>query len=290
MSWDLNDRIERSERGDAYFDYCLWPYDRLSPLRADSLRSSALLYHSFAYAGMPAQMLELCDRLQTNVGPQRTVWGVKWAGEALSWEFYFYDYSRTDRAFSTAKFIEATQGVLTVDVPPADDHPYFMFSVEVDARHLAGQPVEQIDLYVGNPGSAVSSGLCYGHSRAGRDLRNLYFFFNAQQHARPIREKIVENARIPWGQLRLDDILWPDMPAETIVCANKRYSEALYFSRTPVQGLLRFMQRLKFPAPLIEFAAEHGPALQHHYFDVGYDYVPAPGGIEMTKGSYYGLL
>jgi len=74
--------------------------------------------------------------------------------------------------------------MLNVDLPTADDHPYFMFSVEVSAQHIdAEAPVDQIDLYIGNPGSAVSSGICYGLTHSGMELRNFYFFFNARQHA-----------------------------------------------------------------------------------------------------------
>jgi hypothetical protein len=292
-SWELGDRIEPAEAADPPLDYCLWPYDRPAAAAPDALRTSALLYHSFAVAGLSDRMLALCDALQETVGPFGTVWGVKHAGAELSWEFYFYDYNRMERHFGTRDFIEATRGILEVTAPPADGMPYFMFSVEVDARHLSGElPVEQVDVYIGNPGSAVSSGICYGVSPRGVEMRNFYFFFDAPAHFHDIREKIVSNAFVPLRRLRIEDVLWLEMEnAQRVVVANKRYNDGLYFSRIPVNELLFFMKRLAFPAPLIDFAQAHRGSLEHHLFDVGYDYLPSKGeGLDYLKGSYYGVL
>ena len=291
MSWSLAERLQLAEPGDPLRDYCQWPYEPIAPLAPGALRSSALLYHSFEQAGVSERMIALADRLVRHAGQFNTVWGVKWAGGKLSWEFYFYDYRRMDRAFGLAQFIEATRGLLDVRVPLADDRPYFMFSVEIDERHLSGQlPVDQIDLYIGNPGSAVSSGICYGLSRAGLELRNFYFFFNAERHAQDIREKLISNAHVPWPRLRLEEILWPGMAAQTIVIANKRLNDGLYFSRIPVASLRHFLDRLAFPEPIRAFVAAHRGALAHHLWDVGYDYLPGRDGLRLLKGSYYGLL
>lgn len=182
-------------------------------------------------------------------------------------------------------------GAYAVTVPAADDTPYFMYSIEIDSRHLDdGHPVDQLDLYIGNPGSAVSSGICYGHSQKGMELRNFYFFFDAKRHAGDIREKIVSNAHVPWPRLKLDQILWPEMSAQTIVVANKRMNDGLYFSRIPVGDLIHFMQKLNFPPSLTEFARENQSRLAHHLWDVGYDYLPGAKGLDYLKGSYYGIL
>lgn len=291
MTWTLESRLEPSLPTDPGRDYCLWPYERPQPASQDALRSSALLYHSFAMAGVSERMLAFCDRLLARAGRFNTVWGVKCAGGRLSWEFYFYDYRRMDRAFSTRAFIDATRDLLTVTVPAADDTPYFMYSVEIESRHLDdGHPVDQLDLYIGNPGSAVSSGICYGHSQKGMELRNFYFFFDAKRHAGDIREKIVSNAHVPWPRLKLDQILWPEMSAQTIVVANKRMNDGLYFSRIPVGDLIHFMQKLNFPPSLTEFARENQARLAHHLWDVGYDYLPGAKGLDYLKGSYYGIL
>ena len=78
---------------------------------------------------------------------------------------------------------------------------------------------------------------------------------------------------------------------QTIVVANKRHNDGLYFSRISIDQLLLFMERLRFPRELRAFAAEKREAFAHHLFDVGYDYVPdASGEVRYLKGSYYGLL
>lgn len=290
--WRLEDHLHRARRGDPPLDYCLWPYDPPRLPDAQSWQSSALLYHSFAHAGLSGRMIALCDALRARVGPFGTVWGVKCRDGALSWEFYFYDYARMDRRFSIRDFTEATRGILNVDLPPADDRPYFMFSVEVGAEHLAGRPVEQIDLYIGSPDSALTSGICYGLGREGLELRNFYFFFDAARHAQDIRDKIASNAHVPQQRLDLDDVLWPEMAAaQTIVVANKRHNDGLYFSRIGVRELTEFQQRLAMPRGMRDFLTDNAARFSHLLFDVGYDYLPDPeGGLRYLKGSFYGLL
>ena len=90
----------------------------------------------------------------------------------------------------------------------------------------------------------------------------------------------------------MDRIIWPEMDGvQTIVVANKRHSDALYFSRISIDQLILFMGRLRFPRELRDFAAEKRESFAHHLFDVGYDYLPdASGEIRYLKGGYYGLL
>jgi hypothetical protein len=292
-SWTLADRIKPARRSDPSLDYCLWPYDPPALSNADSWQSSALLYHSFEVAGVSDRMIAFCDALQAANGPFKTVWGIKHAGGKLSWEFYFYDYARLDRGFDTRALARATQGIVPITAPlDADQIPYFMYSVELTAQHvIADAPIDQIDIYVGNPGSAVSSGICYGVSEKGRELRNFYFFFNAKDHAEDIRAKIASTAFLGAPDLRMEDILWPQMTAQTIVVANKRHNDSLYFSRIPVAEVVDFLDVLNFPDPLQHFLKENQHRFAHLLFDVGYDWIADPaGGLRYVKGSYYGLI
>lgn len=293
MTWSLADRIELSEPSDPMRDYCQWPYEAPVPAPPGALRSSALLYQSFAIAGQSEKMLAFTDAIAAAAGAFNTVFGVKFAEGRLSWEFYFYDYARTKRRFGTEDFLAAARPHLTVTAPAADDRPYFMFSIEVDERHIdGGEPLDQIDLYIGSPGSEVSTGICYGLTQLGLEMRNIYFFFDAIRHAQDIREKLVENAHVPWSALRLPELLWPEMDARTIVVANKRRNDGIYFSRIGVDALIAFLERLSFPAEIVAFARANRTPLSHHLFDVGYDFSvdPSGQGIIPLKGSYYGLL
>lgn len=293
MPWDLEPRLKRSRPSDPALDYCLWPYESPRPAAPTALRSSALLYHSFSVAGVSERMLDVCDAIRDRFGLFNTVWGVKYSGGHLSWEFYFYDYNRAERRHGVADFLDATRGYLRCSVPPDDGKPYFMFSVEFDDRHACGEAeIDQIDIYMGNPGSNVSSGICYGLSADRYEMRNLYFFFDAVRHHDDIRGKVAATVHLPFCQISMDRIVWPEMDGvQTIVVANKRHNDALYFSRISVDQLVMFMERLRFPGSLSEFVVQNREAFAHHLFDVGYDYLPDENGeIQYLKGSYYGLL
>jgi hypothetical protein len=81
------------------------------------------------------------------------------------------------------------------------------------------------------------------------------------------------------------------MDARTIVVANKRHNDGLYFSRVGVDGLVLFLDRLRFPDSVRAFVGDNRDRFAHLLFDVGYDYLPDEGGgLRLLKGSYYGLL
>ncbi len=293
MSWNLEPYLKQSRPSDPALDYCLWPYEPPCPPAHSALRISTLLYHSFSVAGVSEKMLAVCQAIRDCFGPFKTVWGVKYAGGQLSWEFYFYDYHRAERRLGVADLIHATSGQLHFSMPADDSKPYFMFSVEFDDRHARGKAeIGQVDIYMGNPGSNVSSGICYGLTADGYEMRNLYFFFDAVKHHDDLRGKIASTVHLPFRQIPMDRIVWPEMNGvQTIVVANKRYNDGLYFSRISIDQLIVFMDRLDFPRALRDFMFERRESLAHHLFDVGYDYLPdAKGDIQYLKGSYYGLL
>ncbi|CTQ56510.1 hypothetical protein LP7551_05070 [Roseibium album] len=293
MLWDLAPRLKQSRPSDPALDYCLWPYEPPQPPGPSALRSSALLFHSFAVAGVSDKMLAVCDAIQDRFGLFNTVWGIKHVGGTLSWEFYFYDYHRAERRHGIADFLDATKNYLHCSVPPDDAKPYFMFSVEFDDRHARGEKtIDQVDIYLGNPGSSVSSGICYGLSADACEMRNFYFFFDANEHHDDIRGKVAASIHLPFRQVVMEQIIWPEMEGvQTIVVANKRHNDGLYFSRISADQLLHFMDRLRFPTPLCTFLKENRDAFAHHLFDVGYDYLPDENGeIRYLKGGYYGLL
>ncbi len=292
MSWHLADQIERSRPSDPARDYCLWDYRMPVPPAPGALRSSALLYQSFEAAGVSDRMLAFCAAVQKTWGRFNTVFGVKWGGGQLSWEFYFYDYGRDQRRLGMADFLRGTQGLITSPLIPDDALPYFMFSVEITEAHLTGQPLDQIDIYMGNPGSNVSSGICYGLTEAGLEMRNFYFFFDAASEMEAIRGKITESIHMPYVKVDMDALLWPQMNGvQTIVVANKRHRDGIYFSRIRASQLLHFLERLDFPASSRTFLHDNMAELDHHLYDVGWDFESDDKGrITPVKGSYYGLL
>ncbi|MEM9549608.1 MAG: hypothetical protein AAGA05_00450 [Pseudomonadota bacterium] len=292
VDWAEKAARQHARPSDPALDFCLWPYEPPKAAGPDALRSAALLYQSFTLADVGPKMAAICDALIDAWGRFQTVWGMKWGAAGPSWEFYFYDYDRANRRLGIADFLRSTDGLLNCDLPAPDDVPYFMFSVEVTPDHLDGAPLDQIDIYIGNPGSDVSSGICYGQTAKGRHLRNFYFFFDGQRHQKDIVDKLTESAYLPQTGLDLDQMIWPEMrSAQTIVVANKQTRDSLYFSRINAKQLARFLHRLHFPNQLRDYLAENHDKLDHHLYDVGWDYdIGGSGEIIPVKGSFYGLL
>lgn len=272
---------------DPALDFCLWPYERPARPIEGALRTSALLAHSFAVAGVADRMWPLVEAIRIAFGRFATVWGLKWDGAQLSWEFYFYDYARQDRRRGIADFLKATGTHVSCRLSAPDHVPYFMFSVEVEGQ---GGPLDQIDLYIGNPGSSVSSGICYGWDGRAMELRNFYFFFDAMREAGAIRAKLTESAHLPDEPEDLTPWLWPEISAQTIVVANKRQRDGLYFSRIGIDELIYCVERLAYPSAIRSFLVQHRDALAHHLYDVGWDWQMRDGAPVPVKGSFYGLL
>ncbi|MDW4496650.1 hypothetical protein R5H30_01550 [Sulfitobacter sp. D35] len=289
----LGQRSERARTDDPALDYCLWPYARPRPSTGDALRTSALLSLSLAVAGVADDMGPLTEAIRATAGEFRTVFGVKWAGKSLSWEFYFYDYDRWERGLGMAEVARGISGLVHWDAPVDDTKPYFMFSIELDARHARGDlPLEQVDVYVGTPDTGTSAGICYGLTSAGYGLRNLYHFYDAKSQFDAALAKAYATVRLDARKTDPETLFWPEMTgAQTLVVANKRNCDAIYFSRIRAAQLALFLRRAEFPRAISDFLATNLDAFDHHLFDVGYDYEVRPGGgIRITKGSFYGLL
>ena len=284
-------RMEMAAVGDRYADYCLWDYEPVGPT-AGRLRQVSLLWHSLACAGADPRLFAICDALRNGLGPGRSVWGAKRRDGVTTWEFYFYDYARLDRTVS----IERVLGILAPFVPCglryAGARPYFMFSLDLDDALARGEHgLERLNIYVGNPGSSVSSGLSYGLTRDGLVFDNLYSFFDAARERDAIRAKTACSAHLDMPGLDLDAILWPElMTCGVVVVANKRLCDGVYFSRIGIDGLIAFLDRLAYPPAIRDFVRSERRRLSHLLFDVGIDYAFVDGRLTVTKSAYYGLL
>ena len=240
--------IELAAPGDRYADYCLWDYPPPQPA-AGKLRSATLLWHSFAVAGMPPKAFAIAEALRTGLGPFRTVWGVKQVGATLAWEFYFYDYARLQRQVSITRVLDLLRPHVPCPLSYPESRPYFMFSIDIDAEVAAGRRgLDHLNIYVGNPGSSVSSGIGYTLTADELRLDNFYFFFNARRDLDEIVGKVACSAHVDLPRRNLDEILWPEMlDCETIVVANKKFNDSVYFSRIRIDQLILFLDRLDYP-------------------------------------------
>jgi hypothetical protein len=290
MSLPLS-RLEYTTEQDEFFDYCLWDYKPAMPY-LNKLRSVNLLLHSFDFAGLGERSVDLVRTIREEMGLARTVWGVKHRGDTIGWEFYFYDYRRRARERSMTRLLEALRPSIACPIMPNELYQYFMFSVDIDADLVTGRrSLDEIHMYIGNPGSTVSSGICYSLTQEGTRLENFYFFFDAKDQLQDILSKIACSAFLGAEKVDLDRILWPELRnCRLIVVANKQRSDCIYFSRINVDQLLFFLRRMNYPKRLVDFVEEHRSKLDHLLYDVGFDYRMEGGRLRILKSGYYGFF
>jgi hypothetical protein len=287
----LAGRLEYATEADPALSYCLWDYPRPAPAE-DKFRSVNLLFQSFAQGGIGNEGFDLVDGLREAIGPFRTVFGVKWRDGRLGWEFYFYDYRRLQRQVSIARVLAATRRWLRCEIAANENLPYFMFSLDFDAEIAKGsRAVDVVHMYIGNPGSAVSSGIAYAVQADATRLENFYFFFDAATQHDEIIKKLCCSPYFDASAGDLDEILMPQLRnCRTICVANKQTHDCIYFSGVDVTQLLFFLRRLGYPAETIDFVAANRMALDHLLFDVGFDYRLDGAAVRVLKSGYYGVF
>lgn len=285
MNW-----IERVSAQDVFYDFCLWEYQPVIPYE-NKFRSANLLFHSFDVAGGNARFFELVQTIRLGIGLSRTVWGVKWTGQEIRWEFYFYDYRRKNRERSISKLLEVIRPLIACNIKVNELFHYFMFSLDICDDIISGtRSIDEIHMYIGNPGSTVSSGICYALTGSGTKLENFYFFFDAKRQMKEILSKAACSAFIDYG-VNLDQIIWPEMRnCKVIVVANKQQNDSVYFSGINVDQLIFFLKRMRYPIELISFIQQNRGVLDHLQYDVGYDYRMEGKDLVMLKSGYYGIF
>ncbi|HVC51374.1 MAG TPA: hypothetical protein VND87_05085 [Stellaceae bacterium] len=284
-------RFEYATAADPAFNYCLWEYSPAAPAQ-DKFRAINLLYHSFEYAGIDERAFAIVEAIREAIGPFRTVFGIKLLPQGLAWEFYFYDYARRARRVSISRVLAAIRPFLPCAVPVNENLPYFMFSLDLDAAMAAGRrPLDVVHMYVGNPGSTVSSGIAYALRAEGTRLENFYFFFDGQSQRDAAADKIRSSAHFDDTSRPVDDVLLPELrDCRTICVANKQTHDCIYFSGVDVDQLRWFLRHLAYPSPIIAFVEHHRGVLDHLLFDVGIDYRMENGELRALKSGYYGVF
>jgi len=283
--------LEVAQVGEPLYDFCLWEYPPAAPV-AGGLASVNLLRCAFASEGVADAGESLIGALRAGLGRSRTVWGIKLCEGRISWELYFYDYDRQQRQRSIPRVLEAIAPRAVGFSPSLESLPYFMFSLDFDHQQLSGKrQISDIQVYIGNIGSHVSSGLCYEASGAGLRLKNQYYFFDARAERENIVGKATTSVFFDPGRVALADLLWPELvDCQTIVLANKIDRDGVYFCRISVDQLLIFLRRLRFPQAQLGFVDAHRERLSHLRFDVGFDYRMDGDRLRIVKGAWYGVF
>jgi len=285
------ERYEYTTSWDPSLNYCLWEYSPAVPAE-DKFRSVNLLFQSFDHAGVDARALDIVDAIREAIGPFRTVFGVKQLEDRLAWEFYFYDYKRRQREVSISRVLDAIRPLARCDVKVNENLPYFMFSLDLDADLAGGRrDIDVVHMYVGNPGSTVSSGIAYALRAQDTTLENFYFFFDAANQLADASKKICSSAHFDDTSMPVEAVLVPELrTCKTICVANKQTHDCVYFSGIDVHQLLFFLERLRYPDAIVSFVRQNRANLDHLRFDVGFDYRMAAGRLAILKSGYYGVF
>jgi hypothetical protein len=288
---NIEDRLEYTTAQDEYFDYCLWEYRPIASYE-NKFRSVNLLFNSFQVTGIDERVFSLVQAIREGFGLSRTVWGLKHLGNTIGWEFYFYDYKRRERERSISRLLDIIRPFAPCEIEPNENYHYFMFSIDINDEIVSGtKDLEEIHMYIGNPGSTVSSGICYSLTNRGTKLENFYFFFDAIKEQREIVTKIMCSAHIDTTKIKMDQILWPELrDCRVIVVANKQQNDAIYFSRINVDQLIFFLKRMSYPGELVSFVEENRSNLDHLLYDVGIDYRMDGNELVFLKSGYYGIF
>lgn len=283
--------LEYATGQETQYDFCLWEYRPPAPA-AGKLRSINLLANCFAASGLGKRAFDVVGAIRQGLGDSRSVWGIKQEVGRISWEFYFYDYGRLERQRSVPRLLDLIRPWVACEVEVSDRLPYFMFSIDLDrAQLMEGRPLDEIQMYIGNIGSAVSSGICYAVTREQARLKNFYFFFDARKDMENIVGKLTSSAFLDLPGFDVDSVLWPELrDCEVIVVANKQQRDGVYFSRVNVDQLLFFLKRLQYPKEHVSFVEEHRGKLDHMLYDVGFDYRVENGSLSIVKSAYYGVF
>lgn len=275
---------------DRYFDYCLEPYRPRRPWRG-KLRSENLLWHSIHVGGATSSLEPPLRAVQDHVGRDLTVWGVKWNGEALFWELYFYDPQKEAPEASIGSLTEVLAPWLRVAPRVPETIPYMMVSLDLSPATTAAGVVEDFNLYM--TGEKAHAGRSYEVRKDRIQLENTYRFMEPKRDVDEVLPLVESSVFVDYSDPRtLSKVLFPELFACKKVCVSKkRTCDAIYFSGIAVDQLRWFLARFDYPAPIQRFVAKHELALEHLYFDVGIDYRQrSDRSMEYPKTSYYGTL
>jgi hypothetical protein len=286
---NIKERLEYTTDQDKFLDFCLWEYEPLAPYE-NKFRSVNLLLNTFDAAGTNERIFEIVQAIRDGIGHSNTVWGVKQLGTDITWEFYFYDYERNKRERSISRLLDILRPFTNCKITA--NHHYFMFSIDINDDIISGiRDLDEIHMYIGNPGSTVSSGICYSLTNTGTRLENFYFFFDAKKDAEDIIGKATCSAHLDATGINIDQILWPEMRnCKVIVVANKQMNDAVYFSGIHIDQLILFLKRMNYPDKLVSFAETNRSRLDHLQYDVGFDYRMEGNNLNILKSGYYGIF
>jgi hypothetical protein len=274
--------LERCGPDDRFHDYVLAEYAPVAPALG-KLRSLNFLSESFALARLEREGLALLNAIRTGLGPFRTVWGIKRhhdTGE-LAWELYFYDFQRAHADLTIPRITALLAPHLRVTGEEPRPLPWHMFSVEFGPEQLRARGPASLDIYIDMRS--------YKYEAGGLRFENIYTFHEARPEIEEVLHRLRSCVHFDPQRDALQKLMPPGLfNCHKICVANKRNTDALYFSRISGGALRRFLADHHWPEALQTFARHHADALGHLLWDVGVDFQRRHDRATPIKSGIYG--
>ena len=280
---------ELAKNEELSYDFCLREYSSnthtLNKFRSINLFNQSLFdsdTHSID------TMSKLIASIKSTIGINKTVWRVKNIDNVLEWEFYFYNYNKKDKELTITNVLKFLEIFFIVDINVDESLDYFVFSIDISKNVLLKKELDYINLYIEDP--YMQSGKSYLVNKSGTNLENNYFFYAGNDMSSAIDRLKTSSTILDFNQIKLDDVIWPELDCKIIWIANKQKTDSLYYAGINVHQFLFFLEKLNYPDVIVSFVKNNIHLLDHLKYDVGIDFNMENGKLNVVKSSYFGTF
>ena len=257
----------------AHRDYILTDYvPEVSPV--GRLQPVSLFRHGLRAEGWLDSVWPVCEALIEAVGPDKTVWALKYGADGPGVEFYLYNNQANNPVgpLSVQPVAQALRKLGQFPQLCEERLPYFMWSFEVSPEGLSRGEFSPIRLYVSTgEDNREPGGFSYRLEGGRAVLENHYSFY------RPPRELADAKRRLERSPRSGRASVWPRLMPRylcdcfTICYATKPSRDGLYFARIRSGQLARFL-RATHKVELAQVLESHADDFSHSLWDLGFDF------------------
>jgi hypothetical protein len=280
---------ELAKNEELSYDFCLREYSSsthtLGKFRSINLFNQSLSDLDAQYADAISQLI---TAIKATIGINKTVWRVKNIDNVLEWEFYFYNYGKKDKELTITNVLKFLENFFIVDIEVDENLDYFVFSIDISKNVLSKKELDCINLYTEDP--STQSGKSYLVNKSNITLENNYFFYEGNDMSSAIDRLKTSSTILDFNQIKLDDVIWPELDCKIMWIANKQKSDSLYYAGINVHQFLFFLEKLNYPDMIVSFVKNNIHLLDHLKYDVGIDFNMKNGKLNVVKSSYFGTF
>jgi hypothetical protein len=281
--------------GTKHRDYILLDYQPLCDPRG-RLHSATAFKSTLRHAAQLEATWPLVEALRAHLGPDNTVWGIKYGPRGVSSELYFYNNRANPAGHPMQVGTLARVLAPFIDIAGTVDEtlPYFMCSIGLDVDVLVRRRPEPFRIYLGTgERGRTASGFSFRATQGSGVLENHYAFYYANQEKdlADARQRISHSPRAG-GKAALAALM-PDylLDCRTVCYSVKPDYDGLYFSRLRTEQLLRFLAE-HLPGTLHDVLSSAGSGFAHLLWDLGFDFRGGAAGQTpaIEKIGVYGVV